>query len=81
MIFTLTRFSTAMDGGGSMQQRRFCTAKTRVQELTRTSILGHSQPQAKIVVAIVWVVVVPIRTSGVIRVILPAAAAFDTVLT
>ena len=50
--------------------------KTRVQELTRTSILGHSHTQAKIVVAIVRVVVVPIGTSGVIRVILPATSLF-----
>ena len=55
--------------------------KTRVQELTRTSILGHSQPQAQIVVAVVRVVVVPIGTSGVIRIILPAATAFDAVRT
>ena len=53
--------------------------KTRVQELTRTSILGHSQPQAKIVVALVGIVVVPIRTSSVIRVVVPATAAFDAV--
>ena len=32
------RISTAMDGGGSAQQRCFCTAKTRVQKLTRRSI-------------------------------------------
>ena len=28
-------FSTAMDGGGSMQQRRFCIAKTRRQQMYR----------------------------------------------
>ena len=50
--------------------------KTRVQELTRTSILGHSHTQAQIVVAVVRVVVVPIGTSGVIRIILPAATLF-----
>ena len=32
------RSRIAMDGGGSMQKRRFCTAKTRVQKLTRRSI-------------------------------------------
>ena len=42
---------------------------------------AQGQPQAKIVVAIVWVVVVPIRTSGVIRIVVPAATAFDTVRT
>ena len=55
--------------------------KTRVQELTRTSILGHGHTQAQIVVTVVRVVVVPIGTSGVIRIILPAATAFDAVRT
>ena len=55
--------------------------ETRVQELTRTSILGHSHTQAQIVVTVVRVVVVPIGTSGVIRIILPAATAFDAVRT
>ena len=40
-----------------------------------------SHTHAKIVVAIVRVVVVPIGTSGVIRVIVPAAAAYDAVIT
>jgi len=31
-------YSTAIDGGEAKQQRRFCTAKTRVQKLTRRSI-------------------------------------------
>ena len=31
-------FRTATDGGGSMQSRRFCAAKTRVQKLTKRSI-------------------------------------------
>ena len=34
----VTVFFTVTDGGGSQQQRRFCTAKTRVQKLTRRSI-------------------------------------------
>ena len=36
--FNTRRSFTATDGGGFMQQRRFCTAKTRVQKLTRRSI-------------------------------------------
>ena len=55
--------------------------KTRVQELTRTSILGHSHTQVKIVVPVVGVVVVPIGTSGVVRIVVPAATAFDAVRT
>ena len=55
--------------------------KTRVQELTRTSILGHSHTQAKIVVAVVGVVVVPFTDDAVLRVILPAAATYDAVST
>ena len=31
-----------MDGGGSTQQRCFCTAKTRVQKLTRRSIFERA---------------------------------------
>ena len=31
-------YSTAIDGGEAKQQRCFCTAKTRVQKLTRRSI-------------------------------------------
>ena len=45
------------------------------------SILGHSHTQAKIVVAVVGIVVVPIRTSGVVCIVVPAAAAFDAVIT
>ena len=41
----------------------------------------RDQPQAKIVVAVVGIVVVPIRTSGVVCIVVPAAAAFDTVRT
>ena len=36
--FHIRRSFTATDGGGSMQQRCFYTAKTRVQKLTRRSI-------------------------------------------
>ena len=53
--------------------------ETRVQELTRTSILGHSHTKAKIVVAVVGVVVVPFTDDAVLRVIVPATAAFDAV--
>ena len=75
---------TATDGGGSMQQRRFCTAKTRVQELTRTSILGHSHTKPKkveAVIAAVGEVDVPITDDAVLRVIVPATAAYDAVIT
>ena len=51
--------------------------KTRVQELTRTSILGHSQAEAKIVVAVVRVVVVPFTDDAVLRVIVPTTATYD----
>ena len=34
-------FSTAKDGGGSKQQRRFGEAKTRVHKLTWMSICGQ----------------------------------------
>ena len=47
--------------------------------MTRTSILGHSQPKAKIVVPVVGVVVVPFTDDAVLRVIVPATAAFDAV--
>ena len=50
--------------------------ETRVQELTRTSILGHSQPKAKIVVPVVGIVVVPFTDDAVLRVIVPTAALF-----
>ena len=50
--------------------------KTRVQELTRTSILGHSHTKAKIVVAVVGVVVVPFTDDAVLRVIVPTTALF-----
>ena len=40
-----------------------------------------TQAEAKIVVAVVGVVVVAICTSSVIRIIVPAAAAFDTIIT
>ena len=50
--------------------------KTRVQELTRTSILGHSHPKAKIGAAAVGVVVVPKTDDAVLRVIVPATALF-----
>ena len=40
-----------------------------------------SQPKAKIVVAVVGVVVVPFTDDAVLRVIVPAAAAFDAVIT
>ena len=33
---------TATDGGGSIQQRRFCTAKTRVQKLAWKSIFERA---------------------------------------
>ena len=36
------RISTATDGGVSKQQRCFCTAKTRVQKLTRRSIFERA---------------------------------------
>ena len=48
---------------------------------TRTSILGHSQPKAKIVVAVVGVVVVPFTDDTVLRVIVPTTSAFDAVIT
>jgi len=48
---------------------------------TRTSILGHSHTKAKIVVAVVGLVVVPFTDDAVLRVIVPAAAAFDAVIT
>ena len=45
--------------------------------MTRTSILGHSQPKAKIVVAVVGVVVVPFTDDAVLRVIVPTTATYD----
>ena len=56
-------------------------AETRVQELTRTSILGHSHTQTKRVAATDRVVAVPIGTSGAIRVIPPATSAYDAEIT
>ena len=50
--------------------------KTRVQELTRMSILGYSHTKAKIVVALIGVVVVPFTDDAVLRVVVPAAALF-----
>ena len=50
--------------------------KTRVQELTRTAILGHGHTKAKIVVAVVGVVVVPFTDDTVLRVIVPTATLF-----
>ena len=47
----------------------------------RAVVPRNSDTQAQIVVAVVRVVVVPIGTSGVIRIILPAATAFDAVRT
>ena len=70
-----------MDVASSTQQRRFCQAKTRVQKLTRTSILGHSHTKAKIVVAFIGVVVVPFTDDAVLRVIVPTTSAFDAVRT
>ena len=55
--------------------------KTRVQELTRTSILGHSHTKAKTAAAEVREVVVPIGTSGEILNIPPAATALDAAIT
>ena len=49
--------------------------------MTRTSILGHSHTQAQIVVAVVRVVVVPNTDDAVLRVVVPAAAAYDAVIT
>ena len=41
-------YSTAIDGGEAKQQRRFCTAKTRVQKLTRRSILNLPRSDADV---------------------------------
>ena len=48
--------------------------KTRVQELTRTSILGHSHTKAKKDKAVVGVAVLPITDDAAPRVIAPTAA-------
>ena len=53
--------------------------KTRVQELTRTSILGHSHTNAKMVVAADGAEVVPQTDDAVLRVKVPATAAQDAV--
>ena len=55
--------------------------ETRVQELTRTSILGHSHTKAKRVVAAVGVVAVPYTDDAALRAIAPAATAFGAVRT
>ena len=52
-------------------------AETRVQELTRTSILGHSHTKAKKVVARVGGVDVPNTDDAALRAAGPAAAAHD----
>ena len=49
--------------------------KTRVQELTRTSILGHSHTKANNAVAAARGAAVPKRTRSVARTVIPAAAA------
>ena len=57
--------------GGAYQNSR--------PRIDRTSILGHSHTQVKIVVPVVGVVVVPFTDDAVLRVIVPATAAFDAV--
>ena len=43
------------------------------------SILGYSHTKAKIVVALVGIVVVPYTDDAVLRIIVPATVAFDAV--
>ena len=56
-------------------------AETRVQELTRMSILGHSHTKAKIEVAPIGVEAVPKTDDAAERVVVPAAAAYDAEIT
>ena len=50
--------------------------KTRVQELTRTSILGHSHTKAKTAAALIELVVEPNTDDAVVRVDEPATTLF-----